>query len=75
MNIMYSIRYYACLCGHKDLVVFLLEHGARCEALTFDGERCFYAAINDEIRNILKGAKGLHASKKQRDEFEDFTEK
>lgn len=31
--------YYACLCGHLELVEYLLSHGARCDASTFDGER------------------------------------
>ena len=25
-----SPLYYACLCGHKDVVLYLLNHGARC---------------------------------------------
>ncbi|CAF5120228.1 unnamed protein product, partial [Rotaria sp. Silwood1] len=27
---------------------------ARCEANTFDGERCRYGALNDTIRTLLK---------------------
>lgn len=49
--------YYACLCGHLEIVEFLLENGARCEANTFDGERCLYGALTDQIRNILKNYK------------------
>ena len=31
----------------------LLAHGAACDADTFDGERCHFAALNDEIRARL----------------------
>ncbi|KAG7252481.1 hypothetical protein CRUP_011207, partial [Coryphaenoides rupestris] len=44
------VRYYACLCGHEELVQYLLAHGAKCEANTFDGERCLYGSLNDSIR-------------------------
>ncbi|XP_070216393.1 ankyrin repeat and BTB/POZ domain-containing protein 1 isoform X4 [Bos mutus] len=46
--------YYACLCGHEELVLYLLAHGARCEANTFDGERCLYGAQSDAIRRALR---------------------
>ncbi|KAG1714138.1 Ankyrin repeat and BTB/POZ domain-containing protein 1 [Nymphon striatum] len=49
--------YYACLCGHTEIVQYLLENGARCEAYTFDGERCVYGALNNEIRNLLRNFK------------------
>lgn len=49
--------YYACLCGHLSLVEYLLENGARCEANTFDGERCIYGALTDQIRSVLKSFK------------------
>ncbi|CAG2179848.1 unnamed protein product, partial [Oppiella nova] len=45
--------YYACLCGHTNVVRYLLKSGARCEANTFDGERCVYGSLTPEIRNIL----------------------
>lgn len=45
--------YYACLCGHYDVVKYLLEQGAKCEANTFDGERCLYGALNSEIKHLL----------------------
>ncbi|KTF72352.1 hypothetical protein cypCar_00037195 [Cyprinus carpio] len=48
--------YYACLCGHEDLVQYLLANGAKCEANTFDGERCLYGALSDPIRRLLKEA-------------------
>ncbi len=49
--------YYACLCGHIELVQYLLSRGARCEANTFDGERCQYGALTDQIRNVLRSFK------------------
>lgn len=49
--------YYACLCGHLETVEYLLENGARCEANTFDGERCLYGALTDQIRTLLKNFK------------------
>ena len=45
--------YYACLCGHPEVVSYLLENGARCDASTFDGERCVYGALTDQIRKML----------------------
>lgn len=33
---------------------FLRSIGARCEAGTFDGERCMYAALTREIKVLLK---------------------
>src|SRR6185437_1261290 len=46
--------YYASRCGHTACVRFLLQHGARCEEHTWEGERCHYAALNFGIRNILR---------------------
>jgi ankyrin repeat/BTB/POZ domain-containing protein 1 len=62
--------YYACLCGHADIVAYLLSMGARCDAHTFDGERCIYGALTGrsapsfyikllfsvDIRNMLRSA-------------------
>lgn len=31
--------------GQTAVVKYLLEQGARCEANTFDGERCLYALV------------------------------
>ena len=42
--------YYASLCGHIELVRYLLEAGAHCDPNTFEGERCLYGALTDEIR-------------------------
>ena len=46
--------YYACLCGHLEVVKYLLDKGAECEENTFDGERCLYAALTDHIKAMLK---------------------
>ena len=43
----------ASLCGHYEVVQFLLEAGALCERDTFQGERCLYNALNNRIRNLL----------------------
>lgn len=43
----------ALLCGHLDIVKYLLGNGALCDKDTFEGERCVYGALNDLIRNTL----------------------
>ena len=45
--------YYACLCGHTDVVEYLLQRGAICSEYTFDGDRCHYAALLEPIRKLL----------------------
>lgn len=65
--------YYACLCGHKDIVEYLLSIGARCAAHTFDGERCIYGALDNEIRALLtRDYKVLSKSTKRREPFSEF---
>ena len=49
----YSALILASLCGHLEIVEYLLEHGAVLERDTFVGERCLYGALNDQIRNAL----------------------
>ncbi|ANZ74945.1 BA75_02756T0 [Komagataella pastoris] len=51
----YSPLILASLCGHLNVVKLLLKIGAICDRDTFQGERCIYGALNDEIRNILLG--------------------
>ncbi|CAH9054519.1 unnamed protein product [Cuscuta epithymum] len=46
--------YYACLTGHLDAARMLLESGAICSEHTFDGDRCHYAALNLNVRKLLK---------------------
>lgn len=43
----------ASLCGHLPIVEMLLARGAICERDTFQGARCIYGALTDDIRNIL----------------------
>lgn len=64
--------YYACLCGHIEVVKYLLANGARCEANTFDGERCLYGALTDQIRNVLRNSKVTTA---RLDQYDLFLEK
>ncbi|WBW73178.1 BTB/POZ family substrate adaptor for cullin 3 ubiquitin ligase Btb3 [Schizosaccharomyces osmophilus] len=49
----YSPLVLASLCGHEEVVKYLLENGAICERDTFQGERCLYGALNDRIRKML----------------------
>ncbi|XP_062283730.1 ankyrin repeat and BTB/POZ domain-containing protein 1 isoform X1 [Scomber scombrus] len=64
--------YYACLCGHEELVQYLLASGAKCEANTFDGERCVYGSLNDSVRRLLKDYKCVSVRAMQRDDFNYF---
>ncbi|ODV91138.1 hypothetical protein CANCADRAFT_13168, partial [Tortispora caseinolytica NRRL Y-17796] len=52
-NFDYSPLILASLCGHIDVVRYLLENGAVCDRDTFQGERCLYGALTDEIRDLL----------------------
>ena len=64
--------YYACLCGHLDIVRYLLMNGAVCDSSTFDGERCVYGALTDAIRKLLLDHKMLTATTKRREAFSEF---
>ncbi len=46
--------------------------GAKCEANTFDGERCLYGALSDPIRRLLKEYKRITAKAMQRDYYDQF---
>ncbi|KAM9655692.1 ankyrin repeat and BTB/POZ domain-containing protein 1 isoform 1-T1 [Morphnus guianensis] len=67
--------YYACLCGHEELVRYLLANGAKCEANTFDGERCLYGALSDAIRRLLKEYKQITAKCMKRDYYDVFLQR
>ncbi|ODV58191.1 uncharacterized protein ASCRUDRAFT_20848, partial [Ascoidea rubescens DSM 1968] len=43
----------ASLCGHYGVVRFLLNNGAVCDRDTFEGARCIYGALTDQIRDLL----------------------
>ncbi|XP_068191257.1 ankyrin repeat and BTB/POZ domain-containing protein 1 isoform X1 [Antennarius striatus] len=64
--------YYACLCGHEELVEYLLASGAKCEANTFDGERCMYGSLNDSVRRLLKDYKCVTVKAMQKNGFNYF---
>eukprot|EP00475_Leptophrys_vorax_P043148 TRINITY_DN8201_c0_g1_i3.p1 TRINITY_DN8201_c0_g1~~TRINITY_DN8201_c0_g1_i3.p1 ORF type:complete len:609 (-),score=144.26 TRINITY_DN8201_c0_g1_i3:31-1857(-) len=46
--------FYACLCGHPHVVKYLLDKGAKLDASTFVGARCYYGALDDSIRTLLR---------------------
>ena len=64
--------YYACLCGHPEVVSYLLENGARCDASTFDGERCIYGALTDQIKKMLVNFSVITSRVKRREPFHEF---
>ncbi|XP_012517407.1 PREDICTED: ankyrin repeat and BTB/POZ domain-containing protein 1 [Propithecus coquereli] len=49
--------------------------GARCEANTFDGERCLYGALSDAIRRALRDYKQVSAACRRRDYYDDFLQR
>ncbi|CAF0763964.1 unnamed protein product [Adineta steineri] len=67
--------YYACLCGHLEIAQYLLDNGARCQANTFDGERCRYGALTDTIRTLLKNYNVLTARTTRRNTYDEFLRK
>ncbi|XP_068237792.1 ankyrin repeat and BTB/POZ domain-containing protein 1-like [Palaemon carinicauda] len=64
--------YYACLCGHQQVVEYLIGVGARCEANTFDGERCLYGALTDDIRRVLTQHSLVTTHTIRRDAYDEF---
>ncbi|KAI5960830.1 uncharacterized protein KGF55_004400 [Candida pseudojiufengensis] len=50
-----SLLYTASLRGYYDIVELLLKRGAVCDRDTFQGARCIYGALTDEIRDLLIG--------------------
>ncbi|KAL4225798.1 Ankyrin repeat and BTB/POZ domain-containing protein 1 [Mactra antiquata] len=64
--------YYACLCGHEEVVKYLLDNGARCEANTFDGERCLYGALTDSIKKLLLSYNMVSSKVMRRDLYDEF---
>ncbi|GAB5030996.1 ankyrin repeat and btb poz domain-containing protein 1 [Nannochloropsis oceanica] len=56
-----SPLYYAALCGHVACVEYMLGMGAVADEGDFMGERCFYAALNDPLRRLLRQSKMTRA--------------
>lgn len=54
---------------------FVFVAGAKCEANTFDGERCVYGALTDDIRNLLRSYKAISNRLMRRDLFDEFLRK
>ncbi|KAI5950127.1 hypothetical protein KGF54_005275 [Candida jiufengensis] len=48
-----SLLYTASLRGYYNIVELLLKRGAVCDRDTFQGARCIYGALTDEIRDLL----------------------
>lgn len=64
----------------KDLTLLLgcacgCFTGAKCEANTFDGERCLYGALSDAIRRLLKEYKQITAKCMKRDYYDVFLQR
>ena len=49
--------YFCCLCGHQDVLEYLLDHGARLDDGTFEAHRCYYASLTEGIQKVLREAK------------------
>jgi ankyrin repeat/BTB/POZ domain-containing protein 1 len=46
--------YYASLCGHLEVVRYLLQQGANCDPTLFEGERAHYGCLTSSIRTLLE---------------------
>jgi len=46
--------YYAALCGHKYICQYLLDNGAQCSHDAQYSAHIYYAALNDDIRQMLQ---------------------
>ncbi|XP_028398394.1 ankyrin repeat and BTB/POZ domain-containing protein 1-like isoform X2 [Dendronephthya gigantea] len=46
--------------------------GSRCEANTFDGERCLYGALTDNIRRILQRYNAINSNCMRRESYDEF---
>ena len=53
-------------------VKYLLLAGAVCDSNTFDGERCVYGALTDNIRKLLLDHKMLTTVTKRREAYTEF---
>ncbi|XP_060074054.1 ankyrin repeat and BTB/POZ domain-containing protein 1-like [Ylistrum balloti] len=62
--------YLASLCGHLHMVEYLLKAGARYDAQSIEGQRCFLSALTTDIRQALKAyhsESSSHVSEKPED--------
>lgn len=59
-------------CSIISFFFLSLLSGAKCEANTFDGERCVYGSLNDSVRRLLKDYKCVSVPAMQRDDFNYF---
>lgn len=60
---------------YNYLYYFLDYLGARCQANTFDGERCRYGALTDTIRTLLKNYNVLTTRTVKRNTYDEFLRK
>jgi ankyrin repeat/BTB/POZ domain-containing protein 1 len=54
------------------LLWLLYFSGVRCEANTFDGERCLYGALTDKIKRLLLSYNMVSSKVIRRDLYEEF---
>lgn len=52
-----------------ELFTYFMHVGARCEANTFDGERCLYGSLTNNIKYMIKNYKQVTASTMRRDAY------
>lgn len=52
--------------------IYYFHAGAKCEANTFDGERCLYGALTKEIKNLLKSYNMVSSRTMRRDLYDEF---
>ena len=67
--------HFASYSDRFTVIDVLCYSGARCEANTFDGERCVYGALTDRIRNVLKSYKAVTSQTIRRDLYTEFLRK
>ena len=61
--------------GHTEVAELLLANGARCDAETFVGERCFYGALTPALRKRLQAHNATDFSRTHKHYFFRFLAK